>query len=82
MSDHYGIIFNWWRVTPVYHGFNDDRSMQRHDDGGSRDYSRCGLLVSEYVDGRLRQPGDWIPLRHAEKVGRPCAKCFPQGPVA
>lgn len=78
MMDHYAIIFDWQRTTPVYHGFDNDRLNEGIDVGRSRDFTRCGLMVSEYDRDtqRFRQPGDWFPLKHAPKFGKACRKCF------
>lgn len=78
--DWYAIIFDWLPTTPVYHGFDNGRLNDRSEDGASRDYSRCGRVVSEYnpATGRSREHGSWFPIKHALKFSRPCLVCFPK----
>jgi hypothetical protein len=80
--DNYAVIFNWWPTTPTYHGFDNERLNIRSEDA-SADFTRCGRLVSEYVYAtqRLREPGDWFPMKHAKKFAKPCKRCFPSEEV-
>ena len=82
-DDYTAVFFNWHVSSPVFHGFGETGTGSRDVDR-SADFTRCGLLVSEYVysTGQLREPGHWLPMRHAVKFGRPCPKCFPRGAVA
>lgn len=73
------MIFNWWPTTPTYHAFNDDRLNERSSEGVYDDWTICGRMVSQYTSGEpgsFRKKGDWLPLKHAEKFGRPCKVCF------
>lgn len=82
-DDYNAVFFGTFARVPTYHGFDYRRNGRSDDEGVSRDYTRCGMVVSEYdrETGRLKEPGQWLPLRHAVKFGRPCKKCFPGGPA-
>jgi hypothetical protein len=68
-----------WPPEPVFHAF--DHYRPREDDGVSRDWTRCGLLVSSYdpnaTSRAYRENLTWVPMRHALVFGRPCKRCFP-----
>ena len=76
--DCFAVIFDWWPATPVYHAFDDERLREGDDVGISASFTVCGRLVSEYnrETQRLREPGDWIPTKHARKFARPCRRCY------
>lgn len=76
-DDYTVLFFSIWQPLPVFHGY--ERGRGKEADGASRDWTRCGLMVSEYADGRLTVKGTSVPVRHAVKFGRPCRKCFPAG---
>lgn len=78
--EDYGALFKaMWPAQPTFHGY----AWNRDSDEGNlrRDYTRCGLVASEYNRdmGRLREPMTWVPMRHAVKFGKPCRKCFQGG---
>lgn len=76
-EDLTAIFFGLYQPLPVYHGYDWNR---RDDDPDvSRDFTRCGRVTGEYdhTTRKLREPGTPIPMRHAIRFGRPCARCFP-----
>jgi len=75
-EDYHAVFFSWEKAVPVYHGFDFHR--REPDTSISADMTRCGLLIASYdhETKRLKEPGTWIPLRHAVKFGKPCGKCF------
>lgn len=77
ITDYSGIFFALWSSSPCFHGSDWER-RDPPDSIISKDMTRCGRVIASYdrESGKLREPGTYIPMRHALKFGHPCKVCF------
>jgi len=73
------ILTRSWDVEPVVHLLDlyaEQGYVSRHPDQCPSDttgpWTLCGV-------NRFAFSSPELPLRHAQKVGRPCRRCFPDG---
>lgn len=65
------VCFDLWPKMPVYHRFGNWPNDTPQADA---DATRCGRAT---WDGK-RARGVVLPIYHAEAIGRPCLRCFPE----
>lgn len=64
-------FFDMWRREPIYHRHG---SWPINSEKWEVDATACGLAT---WNGKS-DIGQVVPTVHAEKIGRPCLRCFPE----
>jgi hypothetical protein len=73
VEDSSVVLFDLWRAEPIYHRYGN---WPRDDARNDVDATACGRPT--WATDRKQTIGTTLPIVHAETIGRPCAKCFPE----
>lgn len=57
---------NFGTATPIYHAW------------ARAGRTRCGLILSELLDGHYSERMTPLPPRFGIRIGRPCTRCWPE----
>ena len=67
------VCFDLWSREPVYHRYG---SWQHDTAKWEIDATACGRAT--WNNERKQSVGTMLPIYHAEAIGRPCLRCFPE----